>query len=137
MSLQLYLWAIQGYRITSTISQPAIPSPVHTQGSPVTCNTDVFQRTFATRNHISVVFVTFVRHDCFVILDANPLIHCSHLHSGYTSVVGAWGQGILVILEAARTAELLQTPKVAQKLSSTIRTGAEPTAQNLSLYGLT
>ena len=94
MSLQLYLWAIQGYRITSTISQPAIPSPVHTQGSPVTCDTDVFQRTFATRNHISVVFVTFVRHDGFVILDANPLIHCTHLQSGYTSVVGAWGQGI-------------------------------------------
>lgn len=77
MSLQLYLWAIQGYRITSTISQPAIPSPVHTQGSPVTCDTDVFQRTFATRNHISVVFVTFVRHDGFVILDANPLIRIS------------------------------------------------------------
>lgn len=65
-SFETHLRTIQSNWITSAISYPAIPSPVHTQRRPVTCNADVFQGTFATRNEFIALYHLLVRHDGFV-----------------------------------------------------------------------
>ena len=47
--------------MTSTVSHPSVPSPIHTQRCPVTSSTEVFQGTFAARN-ACFVFLSCARH---------------------------------------------------------------------------
>jgi len=63
-NFETHLRTIQSNWITSAISYPTVPSPVHTQRGPVTCNTDVFQGTFVARNDFIALYL--VRHDGFV-----------------------------------------------------------------------